>query len=90
MLPSNESLWDPNKCGHWGFQVKCASRYQEITRRNGIRLGWEAEGGSQYGVNHCELLRESGQRRRERPQQVVWYRAGDETWRNGGEVKNWT
>lgn len=32
-------FWDPDRCGHWGFQVKCVSRYREQTPRNGDGLG---------------------------------------------------
>lgn len=27
VLPGRKVFWDPNRCGHWVFQVKCVYRY---------------------------------------------------------------
>ena len=42
VLPARKFFWDPVECGHWGFQVKCVSRYWELTSRDedGLSGGW--------------------------------------------------
>lgn len=37
-LPSSNFFWDSDRCGHWRFLVKCASRYWELTLRIGDGL----------------------------------------------------
>jgi hypothetical protein len=32
--PGRKLFWDANRCGHWTFQVKCVSRFWELTLKN--------------------------------------------------------
>ena len=32
-------IWDPDRCGHWGFQVSCVPGYWELILRDGNVLG---------------------------------------------------
>ena len=43
VLPAKKLFWDPDRCGLWGFQLKCASRNWELTLGNGNRNGLEKE-----------------------------------------------
>ena len=48
VLPGRKFFWDPDRCGHWRFQVKYVSGYWELISRNGDGLGWgwgSKEGG---------------------------------------------
>lgn len=38
MLPGRDFLWDFDRCGLWGFRVKCFSRYWELTFMKGDGL----------------------------------------------------
>lgn len=41
VFPGRKVFWGHEKCGCWGFQVKCASMYWELTLRSGNSLGEE-------------------------------------------------
>lgn len=43
VLPGKKIFWDPGKCGHWRFWVKCVSRYWDLTLRYKDELGGVAE-----------------------------------------------
>lgn len=43
VLPGKKIFWDPGKCGHWRFWVKCVSRYWDLTFRYKDELEGVAE-----------------------------------------------
>jgi hypothetical protein len=54
VLFPRKCFWDPYRCGHWGFPVKCVSWFRELTLKNGdgLREGCREdlqEGGRRAG-----------------------------------------
>lgn len=43
MLSGGECFGVSDRCGHWGFCVECASRYWQLTLRNGDGIGGRVE-----------------------------------------------
>lgn len=83
MLPGKESFWDPARCEHRGFQVRCVSEYWELRVMNEDGLGG-AEGvhrRKEIRLCHQGLLSPLGMgaAKEERPRQKVCYRSGNET-----------
>lgn len=79
MFPVRKFFTDPDVYGHMGFQVKCVSRYWELT----LRRTDEDHRRKKSRVFYQDILSHlrMGTESEERPQQVVYCRAGDE---NGG------
>ena len=48
VLPGRK-FWNPVRCDHWSFWVKCLSRHWKLMLRNGDGLGIGHLGGSQGG-----------------------------------------
>lgn len=57
VLPGNKFFWDPVKCDHWGLQVKCFSRYWELTFRNGGVVGSNKWGGI-HRKEECKVFQQ--------------------------------
>lgn len=94
MLPGRKLFWDPDRCCHLGLQVKSVSRYWELTRRNGNRLGRGTQGinrREKYRRCHQHLLSPLAM---EEESENRWstvelgMRLGDWTWRNRGRSED--
>lgn len=81
MLSGRTFFWNPDKCGHCEFQVKCMSRCVELSLRSGDGLGGGAKGSTRDRKAGCVtriyFIPWEWWQSEERPQQVVCYRVED-------------
>lgn len=95
MLSGRTFFWNPDKCGHCGFQVKCVvkcmSRCVELSLRSVDGLGGDAKVSTRDRKAGCStriyFIPWEWWQSEERSQQVVCYRVEDGIgdWGNGGK-----